>query len=160
MKSTLQIVEYSLPIFVRPALRPRRPTRPGQSGAKFAIVRIGPRWVRRPASTWWLYCQTASATMSGASAGMFLNTSRPMRWLLMNPCPVAGSTGFARSTDHPSVPSAAAMSLSSCCCVGQPAVFAEGRRSPLEMSQAVFGRTAAAVRSAGRVYVIVVLLRR
>ena len=61
------------------------PTSPGHVPSKLATVRIGPRCVRRPASTWWLYCQTASATISGASAGMHLNTSRPMRWLQMKP---------------------------------------------------------------------------
>src|SRR5665811_2079835 len=68
--STVQMVEYGMFILVSPAFRPSSPTSPGQSPTKFATVRIGPRWVRSPARTWWLYCQTASATIRGASAGM------------------------------------------------------------------------------------------
>ena len=83
--STVHSEEYSRFIFVSPPLRFSRPTRPGHSGAKFAIVRTGPRWVRSPASTWWLYCQFAVATISGASGGICLNTSMPIRWERMKP---------------------------------------------------------------------------
>ena len=120
-----------MPILVSPALRLSIPTRPGQSPTKFATVRIGPRWVRSPASTWWLYCQTASATISGASGGIERNTSSPIRCELMNPCPVAGSTSFARTTVQPRSANAAVTSASIEAWVGQPAWFADSRRSPL-----------------------------
>ena len=79
------------------------PTRPGHSPLQFATVRIGPRCRRRPASTWWLYCQTASATMSGASRSIDAKTSMPMRWLEMKPWPVPGVDRMA-ATDRDAVP--------------------------------------------------------
>ena len=48
------------------------PTRPGHWPLQLATVRMGPRWWSRPGSTWWLYCQTASATTTGASGSMRL----------------------------------------------------------------------------------------
>ena len=74
------------------------PTRPGHCPLQLATVRIGPRWARSPASTWWLYCQTASATISGASAGMPGTPPCPSRWLAMKPWPVTGSTWCPRRT--------------------------------------------------------------
>ena len=49
----------------------------GQVPDQLARIRIGPRWRTRPARTWWLYCQTASATTSGASRWIAVKTSRP-----------------------------------------------------------------------------------
>ncbi|CPU60864.1 Uncharacterised protein [Mycobacteroides abscessus] len=111
-------------------MRPSSPTSPGQSPAKLAAVSTGPRCVRSPASTWWLYCHTASATTSGASGGIVANTSSPMRWELMNPCPVSGSTSLARTTFQPFAANASVRTRSSSTCVGQPATFADSRRSP------------------------------
>ena len=122
-----------MPAFVMLALRPSSPTSPGQSPAKFATVRIGPRCVRSPASTWCEYCQFAIATMRGASSGMFLKTSRPMRWLEMKPWPVCGSTSNPRTTLQPSASTAAVTPASTFFCVSQPAMFADSRRSPLVM---------------------------
>ena len=59
-----------MPALVRLPFRLSIPTRPGHWPLQLAITRIGPRWLRRPASTWWLYCQMASATTSGASGGI------------------------------------------------------------------------------------------
>ena len=130
VKSTDQVVAYSRPILVSPAFSPSSPTRPGQVPSKLATVSNGPRWLRSPASTWWLYCQTASATTSGASGGMVANTSSPRRWLSMNPCRVAGSYSWARTTVQPSSANAATSAFSRASCVGQPAALARGRRSP------------------------------
>jgi hypothetical protein len=131
VKSTDQIVEYSRPILVSPALSPSSPTRPGQVPSKLATVRIGPRWLRSPASTWWLYCHTASATISGASGGTVAKTCNPRRWLSMKPCRACGSNWWARTTLHPRSANAAVTAFSSASCAGQPAAFAAGRRSPL-----------------------------
>ena len=91
VKSTLQMVEYALPILVNDPFRLSRPTKPGQVPSKLATVRTGPLWERRPARTWWLYCQTVSATTKGASGGTWANTDIPMRWLSMKPCFLIGS---------------------------------------------------------------------
>ena len=93
VKSSLHSVEWRTPALVRLAVRLSIPTSPGNSPLQLATSRIGPRWVRRPGSTWWLYCQTASTTTSGASGGSPLKTSIPARWLSMNPCPPSASTG-------------------------------------------------------------------
>jgi len=66
-----------MPALVRPALRFNMPTRPGHWPLQLATVRMGPWWVERPGKTWWLYCQTASATMSGAVLGILRKTSMP-----------------------------------------------------------------------------------
>ena len=91
MKSVLQIVEYSLPILVMLAFRLSMPTKPGHVPSKLATVSTGPRWERRPARTWWLYCQTVSATTRGASGGIWAKTDIPIRWLSINPCFLTGS---------------------------------------------------------------------
>ena len=54
-------------------------------GIIVVLMLMNLRGVRNPASTWWLYCQTASTTTIGASGGTFLNTSIPLRWLSMKP---------------------------------------------------------------------------
>ena len=77
--------------------------------------------------------------MSGASTGMRVNTSRPMRWLEMNPCPVSGSTPKGRMTSHPRAFSTPVTPVSSSTWVGHPATFADSRRSPDVMRYAVFG---------------------
>jgi hypothetical protein len=129
--STVQSVAYDRPILVSPALRPSSPDQPGQVPSKLATVSSGPRWVRRPASTWWLYCQTASATISGASSGMRVKTSSPIRWLLMKPWPLVRVL-LVRPHQRPAVPGErVATSASSACCSGHPAALADSRRSPL-----------------------------
>ncbi len=45
------------------------PTRPGHLPHQLATVRIGPWCVQSPCSTWWLYCQTASATIKRSVGG-------------------------------------------------------------------------------------------
>ncbi len=60
------------PALVSEPLRLSMPTRPGHWPDQLARVRMGPLWVVRPARTWWEYCQTASATTSGAFSGMDL----------------------------------------------------------------------------------------
>ncbi len=57
---------------------------------QFARTSTGPRCWSSPASTWLLYCQTASATTIGASGWMPANTSRPRVWLSMKPCSPVG----------------------------------------------------------------------
>ena len=94
-------------------------------------MRIGPRWVRRPGSTWWEYCQLAIATTTGASGGTFLNSSMPSRWLLTKPCSAPSGTGAARRTDQPLRSSSVVMIASSSTWVGQLAMFARTRESPL-----------------------------
>ena len=91
LKSSLQMELYVMPALVMEALRFSRPTRPGHWPLQLAAVRIGPRWPFRPASTWWLYSQTASATMTGASGWMVAKTSMPIRWFQMKPWPTSGS---------------------------------------------------------------------
>src|SRR5437667_384304 len=66
LKSSLQRVLYFTPALVRIPFRFSKPTIPGHVPLQFAVVSIGPRWERRPPSRCWLYCQTASATTSGA----------------------------------------------------------------------------------------------
>ena len=131
VKSSLHSAEWATPALVRLPIRFSIPTRPGHWPLQFATTRIGPRWLRRPASTWWLYCHTASTTTTGASGGMALNTSIPIRWPSMKPCPFAASTGWARRTRRPSASTAAAKSRSSCSCTGQHVTLALGRTSPL-----------------------------
>src|SRR5262245_52553927 len=72
-----QRLEYFTPALVSEPLRLRRPTRPGQVPDQFASVRIGPLRASSPARTWCEYCQTASATMTGASGWIFEKTSMP-----------------------------------------------------------------------------------
>ena len=93
-------------------------------------VRIGPRWVRSPGRTWWLYCQLAVATISGASAGMSRNTSMPIRWERMKPCPNSGSGPKARCTLQPVASTASVTIRSSSCWKGQAGTFALSRESP------------------------------
>ncbi len=130
VRSSPQTVLYARPIFVSDALMFSIPTRPGHWPLQLATVRIGPRWRRSPGRTWWLYCQTASATTSGASRSMPAKTSMPIRWLEMKPCPRDESTGCARRTVTPCRPNAASTLRSSSSWAGQPSRFAVSRRSP------------------------------
>ena len=107
------------------------PTSPGHSPLQLRTVRIGPSRSSRPGSTWWLYCQTASATTTGASRGISRNTSSPIFWLSMNPCPLAGSKGWARFTLTPSRAHAAVNFSSSAAWAAWQVTLAESRRSPL-----------------------------
>ena len=95
---SLHSEENAMPARVMEPLRLSIPTRPGHVPLQLATVRIGPSCVSRPWRIWWLYCQAASATTSGASLGMRRNTSMPCFWLSMNPCPFSGSNGCARCT--------------------------------------------------------------
>ena len=131
VKSSLQSSEWSTPALVRLPARFSSPTRPGKSPAQFATTRMGPWCDRSPARTWWLYCQTASTTTTGALTGTSLNTAMPIRWLSMKPCPLAGSIPCARWTPQPSFSTAVRNSDSSRCWVGQHFVLAAGGRSPL-----------------------------
>src|SRR6185437_8122698 len=70
VKSSDHMVEYFTPALVSEPLRFSMPTSPGQVPDQLATVRIGPRCVARPERTWWLYCQTHSATINGASGSM------------------------------------------------------------------------------------------
>ena len=115
------------------------PTKPGHCPDQLATVRMGPRWLRRPAITWWLYCQTASATIRRAEGSIFANTSMPMRWLQMKPWPRAGSQGWARFTWMPSAAKAAMIFFSASFCAAQQTWLAEWRESPLATSNASFG---------------------
>ena len=80
-----------MPALVSEPLRFSIPTSPGQVPLQLASVRIGPLWVVSPARTWWEYCQTASATTSGASGSIFRKTAMPYFWLSMKPCFLTGS---------------------------------------------------------------------
>ncbi len=105
--------------------------------------------MRSPARTWWLYCQFAVATMSGASGGMSLKTSMPMRWERMKPWPSSGSGSKARRTDQPAASTASPTIRSSSCWKGQAGTFALSRRSPLGMRIAVRSGAGAISRSSG-----------
>ena len=87
---SLQRVECRTPALAREALRLRSPTSPGQVPDQLATVRIGPRWPLSPARMWCEYCQTASATMSGASGSIPAKTAIPSFWELMKPCRALG----------------------------------------------------------------------
>src|SRR3984893_516915 len=78
LNSSLQRVLYCTPAFVRLPFRFNNPTKPGQVPLQFATVRIGPLCDDNPPSRCWLYCQTASATTSGAFRGIDLNTRKPI----------------------------------------------------------------------------------
>ena len=58
--------ENFLPALISDPFRLSRPTNPGHCPDQFATVKIGPLWLASPASTWLLYCHTASATTIGA----------------------------------------------------------------------------------------------
>ena len=90
-KRSLQSVEYRTPALVSEPLRFSIPTSPGQVPLQFATVRMGPRWLTSPASTWCEYCQTASATMSGAVGSRRANTSIPSFCEAMKPWRRLGS---------------------------------------------------------------------
>ena len=64
---SLHNVLYSTPIFVSEPFRFSIPTRPGHVPLQLATVKIGPRCVESPGKICWLYCQTHSATINGAS---------------------------------------------------------------------------------------------
>ena len=97
VKSRLQREEnFTLALTSEP-LRLSRATRPGHCPDQLATVRMGPRRLPRPGRTWWLYCQAAVAKMSLVSGGRCMKMSIPMRCEEMNPCPVLGSTGKART---------------------------------------------------------------
>src|SRR5665213_4080585 len=90
-----------MPALVIEALRFNMPTNPGQVPLQLATVRIGPRWVDKPGRTWWLYCQTASATMSGALGSRWRKTSMPIFCESMKTCSLAESKEWARTTFQP-----------------------------------------------------------
>ena len=107
VKSSLHRVEYRTPALVSDPFRFSMPTSPGHVPDQLATVRIGPRWARSPASRWWLYCQTDSATTSGASGSTpAAKTAMPCFWLLMNPCFCSASYGWARTRSYPSAATA------------------------------------------------------
>ena len=87
MKSSLQMVEYSTPALVSEPLRLSIPTSPGQVPDQLAAVRIGPRCDISPGSRWCEYCQTASATISGALGSISRKTAIPSFCEAMNPWP-------------------------------------------------------------------------
>jgi hypothetical protein len=90
VKSSLQRVEYLTPALVREPFRFSMPTSPGQRPLQLATVRTGPRWVRRPGSTWCEYCHTASATMRGADGSILEKISIPSFCDPMKPCRCPG----------------------------------------------------------------------
>jgi hypothetical protein len=85
-KFSLQSVEYFTPALVREPLRLSMPTRPGQVPDQLATFRMGPRCESNPWSRWCEYCQTHSATMSGAAGSRPANTSMPSFCEPMKPC--------------------------------------------------------------------------
>ncbi len=98
VKSALQSVEYFTPALVREPLRLSMPTSPGAVPDQLATVRMGPRWDFSPARTWWEYCQTASATISGALGSSPAKIAMPSFWELMKPWATSGLNGWARTS--------------------------------------------------------------
>src|SRR6478672_10091101 len=70
LNSSLQRLEYFTLALVRLPFKFSKPTKPGHVPLQLATVRIGPLCETNPPSKCWLYCQTASATTSGASCGI------------------------------------------------------------------------------------------
>ena len=84
-----RLVEYSTPALVNEPFRFNIPTSPGHVPDQFATVRIGPRCEIKPCSRWCEYCQTDSATISGASGSIPANTCIPSFCVWMKPWPCA-----------------------------------------------------------------------
>ena len=115
VKSSLHSVEYRTPALARLPLRFSMPTRPGHWPLQLATVRMGPVWLIRPGRMCWEYCQTASATISGALELTDRNTSSPRFWLSMNPCCLAASNSWARPTEPPRVLDRGGSAAPPCC---------------------------------------------
>src|SRR5664279_3183260 len=133
LKSLLQMVLNSTPALFRQAFRLSIPTSPGHWPDQLAIVKIGPRWLSSPERTLWLYCQTASTTIMGASGSSVMKTSMPMRWLYTNPWPSSALKGLARRILMPSAAKASITWRSTSAWAAQQTWLADWRRSPLEI---------------------------
>ena len=112
-------------------LRLSIPTRPGHCPDQLATVRMGPEWLESPGRTWLEYCQTASATTSGALESTEANTSIPSRALAMKPWPRAFEGAWPRTSVRPAAAKARVKSASICFWAGQQTRLASSRRSPL-----------------------------
>ena len=77
---------YFTPAFVSEPLRLSMPTRPGHVPDQLASVRIGPWCVVSPCRIWCEYCQTASATRSGAAGSIWRKTASPSFCEPIKPC--------------------------------------------------------------------------
>src|SRR4029077_6549070 len=93
LKFSLHKELYRMPALVIDPFRFNMPTNPGQVPLQLATVRIGPRWLDKPGRTCVTYCQTASATINGASGSSWRKTSMPIFWESTNPCCLALSYG-------------------------------------------------------------------
>ena len=138
-KSSAQSVLNLTPALVREPFRLSIPTSPGHCPDQLATVRIGPRWVSNPGSTWWEYCQTASATMIGISGSMDAKTSIPFFWESINPCLAPRFGWWARFNLKPQFWTALANAFSISCWAAQQTSLADVRRSPLAIRATVGG---------------------
>ena len=127
VKSTLQIVRVVDAGLGQAGVEVEQADEAGQRRrSSWRRRRIGPRWVRSPASTWWLYCHTASTTSSGASGGSRLNTSMPVALAVDEAVPGAVVDGVAAHAPSSRTTSTAARRRR----LRAAAAWASTRRSP------------------------------
>ncbi len=133
--ASLQTVLYGMPAFVSDPFRFSMPTRPGHWPLQLASVRIGARCRVRPASTWLVYCHTASTTTIGMAGSMVRKAAMPAAWLSRKPWPLAASTAWPRTTPQPRSLNTRVTVASRAAWAGQQTRLADNRESPLATRQ-------------------------